>query len=256
DLRLGETRLTVRVVDASGARLEEAAQLVLLSAEGRRITGAYSPEDPEEEPQFVGMEHGEYTLTARTASGLTSAGPARAQLTAQRPEATATLVMGRHQGRLLVLDEQGQALPQAAARAGGRPLERSSAGVFPLGDVALGEWLTVQAEGYTPVCRILQARDLPEARVTLLRPTEGVSVHAPLQMAWESALLRGLPGSDCPVEIHDLGVSVQMEAERTSLALRLPPGRFELLLGGTASPLLAPGKDVVLATAAPGAADR
>ena len=88
--------------------------------------------------------------------------------------------------------------------------------------------------------------DLPEARITLVQPTEGVTLHAPPQLAWEDARLRGLPGSDCPVEIHALGVSLQMEAERTSLALRLPRGRFELLLGGSASPLVAPGEDVVL----------
>jgi len=156
------------------------------------------------------------------------------------------VALGRHQGRLAVLDERGLPVGHAAASAGGRELVSTDPGVFPLSDVAVGEWLNVRADGYTPLCRILQAGDLPEARVTLVRPTEDLSVHAPPELAWESALLRGLPGSDCPVALHDLGVALQMQSERTSLALRLPRGRYELILGGSASPLVAPGEDVVV----------
>ena len=245
DFRLGETRLTVRLRGSGGKPLEEAAQLVLTTTAGRRITGAYAAGE-EEEAQFVGLDHGRYTLTARTASGLTSLGAATVSLTAREPEVQVEIAMGRHQGRLVVVDEAGRPVARAAASAGGRDLEPAGDGAFPLADVAVGEWLNVRAEGYTPVCRVLQAQDLTEARITLVQPTEGVTLHAPPQLAWQDARLRGLPGSDCPVEIHALGVSLQMEADRTSLALRLPRGRFELLLGESASPLVAPGEDVVL----------
>jgi hypothetical protein len=245
DLRLGDTLLRVRVARADGARLDEAVQLVLTSSTGRRLTAGHVPTE-EEAAELKGLEPGEYAITARTASGLTSQAAATARLTPAAPQAEVAIVLERHQGRLAVVDEQGRAVREATVSAGGRPLAVGEAGVFPLGDVPLGEWLNVRAEGYAPVCRILQAGDLPEARVTLVRPTEELILHAPPQLAWESALVRGLPGSNCPVEIHDVGVSLQLQDDGAALSLRLPRGRFELVLGGNTSALVAPGSDVVL----------
>ncbi|HEX6739831.1 MAG TPA: hypothetical protein VF310_16250, partial [Vicinamibacteria bacterium] len=190
DLRLGDTLLRVRVTRADGARLDEAVQLVLTSSSGRRLTAAHIPAD-EEAAEVKGLEPGEYAVTGRTASGLTSQAAATARITPASPQAEVAVVLGRHQGRLTVVDEQGRPVRDAVASAGGRPLT-AEAGAYALGDVALGEWLTVRAEGYSPVCRILQARDLPDARVTLVRPTEELTLHAPPQLAWETALVRGL----------------------------------------------------------------
>jgi hypothetical protein len=245
DLRLGDTRLAVRVARADGARLDEAVEILLTSAAGLRLTRTHVPSE-EQVAEFKDVPPGVYAVTARTASGLTSRGAAEARLTVQAPQVEVALVLGRHAGRLQVVDEAGRPVPAAGASGGGRELAPTGPGVFPLDGVPLGERVLVRAEGYAPVCRTLQAADLPDLRVALVRPTEELTLHAPPQAAWDSAQVSGLPGSDCPVSIHDLGVSLQLATEGTALALRLPRGRFELLLGAGAVPLVAPGDDVVL----------
>jgi hypothetical protein len=245
DLRLGGIRLAVRVARADGGPLREPVEVVVVSPSGRRIVGSHTPAE-EEVAEFKGLDPGEYSVTARTGSGLTSQGAVVVRLTPQAPQAEAAVVLGRHQGRLRVRDEQGQPVRQAAVTGGGRALVPDAGGTFSLDEVALGDRLSVRAEGFAPVCRILQAGDLPEATLTLVPAAEELTLHAPPQLAWESALLHGLPGSDCPVEIHDVSASLQLGSEGTALALRLPRGRFEIVLGSRRIPVVAPGADVTL----------
>jgi hypothetical protein len=243
DLDLPQTLLDVHVVSQQPAALEESVELTITSSRGTRLTGSFRP-DQEGSARFVGLELDEYWVTARTASGLSSVSSARVSLSAELPTADVELVLGRHAGRLELLDERGVRVPGARVEAGARLLAEAAPGVFPLDRIPVGEWLRIDATGYVPVCHVLQRPELPELRVTLQKPLERVQLHFAAQVAWEAGQIVGIPGSDCPVEIGALGLVTSLGEERTTVLLRVPRGSYRLVIGSAALPLVAPGPDV------------
>jgi hypothetical protein len=243
DLNLPETLLDVYVVSQEPADLDEPVELTLTSSRGTRLTGSFRP-DLEGRARFVGLELDEYWVTARTASGLSSLSGARVSLSAELPSADVELLLGRHAGRLELLDERGTRVPGARVQAGARLLAEAAPGVFPLDGVPVGEWLRVDATDYVPVCHVLQRPDLPELRVSLQKPFERLQLHFAPQVAWEAGQIVGIPGSDCPVEIGALGVVTSLGDQRTTVLLRVPRGSYRLVVGSASLPFVAPGPDV------------
>jgi hypothetical protein len=243
DFELAETTVSIRVGRSDGAPIEEEVQLALTSKAGQRLAAAWSPTS-ENETLFVGLDFGEYWVTGATPSGLASSSAERVDLTAEQPVAEVEIVLDRHDGRLKVVDEAGVPLP-AEVLAGDRPLTPQGNGSFRLAGIAMGERLRVLAPGYVPVCRRLQPQDLPELRVVLPSPTDRLTLHFAADLPWGSGLLQGLPGSDCPIEITELEFAEQTGADRTTVVVRLPRGRFQFTMGA-ASYAVTPGRDAYI----------
>ena len=243
DFALSEAALHVRVTQPDGAPPEEAVELAVTGTDGKRIAGELPP-GREEAVRFVGLDFGEYVVTASTPSGLTSQYPAQATLSAEGPVAEVEVVLGRHEGLLEVVDEDGAPVEPSQVRAGAAPLVPVAPGMYRLGGVPVGERLKLRAEGYAPVCRVLRPSDLPNLRLVLARASETLTIHFAPHLPWESGLLEGLPGSDCPVELHDAEAMTQLEPTRTTLVVRVSPGPLRLVLGSATYPLVAPGSEV------------
>jgi hypothetical protein len=194
----------------------------------------------------VGLPFDEYFVTARAAFGLTSVGTARVELTPEQPAAEVEVVLGHHQGRLRVIDERGLPLGDSRVVAGVGSLSAITPGVFPLEGVPAGEWLKVSAAGYAPLCRVLDPKDLPEVRVVLPWASDTLRLHFAAQLPWESGRFLGLPGSDCPVEMADLGTVTSLGDNRTTVLLRVPRGQYQFAMGSVRYPLVVPGQDVYI----------
>jgi hypothetical protein len=245
DLAMSEASLDVRVVRPAGSAPGEVVQLSLTAGGGRRLSGTTTPEE-EGTARFVGLAFDEYFVTARTASGLTSVAAARVELTPDQPAGEVEVVLGRHRGRLRVTDERGQPLAQSQVSAGVARLAASAPGLFPLEGVPAGEWLKVRAAGYAPLCRVLDPKELPEVRVVLPQASDSLRLHFASQLPWESGMLLGLPGSDCPVEMADLGTVTSLGDNRTTVLLRVPRGQYQFAMGSARYPLVVPGQDVYI----------
>ncbi len=113
-------------------------------------------------------------------------------------------------------------------------------------DVPVGERLRVRAAGHAPLCHVLEPRDLPELQVALSSAPHALRLHVAARVPWESGRLLGLPGSDCPVDMAEIGTVTSLGDNRTTVLLRLPRGQYQLAIGPTLYPLLAPGQDVVI----------
>ena len=198
DFALSAGELHVRLLSPDGTPSDELVGLVVTGRDGKRITGEGKP-GREEVARFAGLDLGEYVITATTPSGLTSQEPATAILSADAPVAEVELVLGRHEGLLTVVDESGTLVETAQVRAGTAPLSPEAPGAYRLDGVSVGERLVLRAEGYVPACRMLRSQDLPNLRHVLTRASETVTIRLAKDLRWESGLLEGLPGSDCPV---------------------------------------------------------
>jgi hypothetical protein len=244
DFALGEGAIAVRV-RAAGEPLTEDVHLALMAKQGARVAGSFHPQ-AQDAARFVGLEYGEYTVSASTASGLTSRTPGEAVLSPSAPEAEVVLDLGRHRGRLVLADARGGPLIGARAQVGLSPLREQSPGIFVLDAVAMGERLTVNAPGFAPVCRVLQAGDLPELRMTLQPADASLTLHFPADLAWHDAALVGLPGSDCPVPLEEVESRIRLEPQGASVVLRLPRGTFAVSRQGRSQAVVVPGPDVTI----------
>jgi hypothetical protein len=245
DFELGEGALLVRVRGAEGD-LAGGVELALLASNGPRLTGWLRPEQ-QEEARFVGLDFGEYAVTGSTPTGLTTRAPAQVVLSAGAPEAEVVLVLGRHQGRLALIDPQGRPIAGARVQAGRAPLAETSPGVFVLDAVAVGERLTVNAPGHTPLCRVLQSGDLPELRLTPPPLGGTLTLRFAGDVPWQEAAILGLPGSDCPVALHEVEAQVTLEPQGATLVLQLPRGTFAVAVGSRAEQVAVPGPEVTIA---------
>jgi hypothetical protein len=243
DFKLAETAVTVRVARFDGAPLAEEVQLAVTSKAGRRLTASWSP-GSEGDLVFPGLEFGEYWVTGTTASGLASRSAERVDLGADQPVAEVEVVLDRHEGQLRVADEAGALVP-AEVLAGDQPLTPLANGSFRLAGIAMGERLRILAPGHVPVCRRLQPEDLPDMRVVLPWPTDRLTLVFGADTPWGSGLLQGLPGSDCPIEITELEFAEQAGADRTTVVVRVPRGRFQFTMGSDSYPV-ATGRDAYI----------
>lgn len=241
DFELGGGSLHVRIVRRDGAALDEAVDLELFARDGRRTSGSWQP-GHDDVARLLGLEPGEYGVTARTPSGLASEEGVRAVITPEEPVAEVEVVLTRQDGTLRVVNEEG--LPVAGAEVVGREVLPDRGGVVPLRGIPVGEWLRVRADGYFPVCRILQAQDLPEMRVTLPRAAETLVIHVDVQLPWESGLFQDLPGSNCPLTLNELPFSARATDDRVTVVLTVPRGRYRLLLGQIGHSVTVPGSEV------------
>ena len=166
DFALSPAALHVTARREDGAPLDEAVEVSITSGQGQRISAQWEPRQ-EPEKRLVGMDLGEYQLTARGASGLVSLASVRVEVTSQEPLAEAELVLGRHAGRLEVVDERGMPLPDAQVEGPQDFLAPIGHGAFALGTVPIGEQLTIRAAGYEVAVHVLQPSDLPVLRVAL-----------------------------------------------------------------------------------------
>ena len=239
DFQLPEAGVHVRLSRADGAAIAGAVQVALIPKTGERLTASWTP-GVEPEVHFDGVPFGEYVVTGTAGGGLASARELRVGLTPDDPRAEVELVLERQSLRLIVVDEQGAPIAGAGIVVGEAMLEGRGTGVFQLEGVPAGERLRVHAEGYAPVCRALQPEDLPEMRVVLVHATEALLLHVPPGVAWEDGLLLGLPGSNCAVVVTEL-LTGPYAGTPDTIVLRVPRGRFELLLGAQAYAAIAPG---------------
>jgi hypothetical protein len=195
DFALSPAAVLIRATRDDGVPLnedEDEVQIALTSSQGRRICVPWRPAE-EREKRLAGVDLGEYWITARSASGLLSLGSVHVALTPEEPVAEADLVLGRHQGVVEVVDEQGLPLAQAQVEDRESLLDPIRPGAFSLATVPVGEWLTIRSAGYLATCRILQPGDLPSMRVALTRDRGRV----------------GVPGPDCPLDGSDLGLEAK-----------------------------------------------
>ena len=245
DLAMSEASLEVRVVRPPGSPPGDLVRLSLAASRGQRLSGTTSP-DEEATARFVGLAFDEYFVTARTDSGLTSVAAARVELTPEQPAGEVEVVLGRHQGRLHVVDERGAQVALSRVTTERGDLAASAPGVFPLEGVPAGEWLTVRAAGYAPLCRVLDPHELPDVRVVLPQALDSLRLHFASQVPWESGRLLGLPGSDCPVEMAALATVTSLGDNLTSVLLRVPRGQYQLAIGASRYRLVVPAQDVYI----------
>jgi len=246
DFELGEALVEVRAYREDHAPLTEPVQVWLTAADGRRrINGAFDPAE-EEAARFVGIEYGEYAVTASTPSGLTSVRSATVRISPDSPVGEADAVLGRHRAVLRVVDGAGAPLAGSRALVDRSPLASPSPGVFALEGVAVGDRVVVQAPGHVPLCRVLREQDLPEVRLVAEPASETLTLRFPRDAAWETGVLLGLRGSDCPVGLGDLEPTADAGSGLTTVRLRLSGGRYDLLLGGRAHPVAVPGEADIL----------
>jgi hypothetical protein len=194
----------------------------------------------------VGIDFGEYWVTAVTASGLSSQTTVRVEVTPEVPVAEAEVVVGRHEGVLRVVDDAGTVVRDVSVEAGDVMLTEVGPGVLSLDGVPVGARLMFRASGHVPVCRFLQPADLPELRVALARATETLTLSFPSDLAWETGTFLDMPGSECPIGVGDLETAVDATPTTTRVALKVSPGRFRYVLDSASYALAAPGGEVRL----------
>ena len=242
DFELSSALVEVRAYREDHAPLAEPVQVWLTAADGRRrLNGAFDPA-VEEAARFVDVEYGEYAVTASTPSGLTSVRSASVHISEDSPVGETEVVLGRHRGVLRVVDGAGAPLAGSRALVDRSPLASPSPGVFALAGVAVGERVAVHAPGHVPLCHALLEQDLPEVRLVAEPASATLTLRLPRDAAWETGLLVGLRGSDCPVGLADLEPTADAVSGRTIVRLRLAGGRYDLLLGGRAHPVVVPGE--------------
>jgi hypothetical protein len=91
DFRIDDGLLEVRVVRPAGSA-REPVELSVLTPDGRRLGGSCASN--EESTRFVGLKLGTYSVTGRTASGLTTERAASVELTEEEPAGEVELVLG------------------------------------------------------------------------------------------------------------------------------------------------------------------
>ena len=238
DIELGPGTIEVWIRAEPGTRLDGAVDLALFEAQGRRLSGRFEVgEDP---AIFKGLDYGQYTVTGTTASGLRSRNEARVDLSADAPSGRVDLFMARGGGLLRVVGADGVPLDGARASAGDAPLPEREPGLFDLAGVPAGERLVAHAPDHVPVCRLMSG-DLASP-VLPLPVADGVfTLRLRADAPWRDLLLIGLPGSDCPLAVHDLEPHVETGDYAMSITLQLPRGSFAVALEGQVHTASAPG---------------
>lgn len=243
----GALRLAVRRED--GGRLDEIVQIVCRGS-GPDFAGPATPEELESPLVIGGLSLGEATCTARTRSGLVSSG-VRTSLTVDRPLADVTLTLRWLPAELVVRGAHGAPLPGAAVIVDNRSLPEDPplSGRYRLTGSAPGATMLIVAPDHLPLCRTLREHDFPAAEVTL-HPAGGIAATIRLTpiATRPPGLVYGLPGSECPVRLSELGPELRQSGDTTEITLRLPPGvyRYQPYLTFPPQTLVVPGPPLEL----------
>jgi hypothetical protein len=238
DIELGPGAIEVWIRAEPGTRLDGSVELALFESQGRRLSGRF---DVGPEPAvFNGLDYGQYTVTATTASGLRSRNEARVDLSSDAPSATVDLLMARGGGVLRVVGSDGAPLDDARASAGDSPLPQREPGLFDLAGVPAGERLVAHAPDHVPACRLM-AGDTADPVVPLPVAESSLTLRLRADAPWRDLLVIGLPGSDCPLAVHDLEPQVQTGDYAVSITLELPRGSFAVAIEGQLHTVSAPG---------------
>lgn len=224
----GSLEITMRRDDAS--RIDEIVQLHIESP-GFHAAAPIVPEEANTPLLVVGLPLSEeFTVRADTRSSLV-AEPVKIGLTTTRPHREIELVLRDATSVLEVRSAStGDLLPDATAVAGNLNIEQDplGSGYFKIRRTSPGTALLVKAPGRVPVCRVLRATDVPTLQLRLpdaeLIPVE---IRLDVRATRPVGFFMGLPGSDCPVPLMDVGPEMKYDGEGVVFSVRLPAGTYQ-----------------------------
>ena len=219
DFALSAGELHVRLRSEDGTPPDEVVGLVATRSDGKRITGEREP-GQDGAVRFAGLDFGEYVVTASTLAGLTSEEPVTAILSAEAPVAEVELVLGRHEGRLTVVDESGHwsKRPRSGRYGASLPVARGHTGSGRLG----GERLVLRAEGSRPRVPGPPVADRPRPAPRARAGVRDRDDPLAKDLRWESGPSRACRVRTARSSSPDGGTTVQYGQHGTSVVVRLP----------------------------------
>jgi hypothetical protein len=204
DLALGRAaQLTVRIANAAS---EGPVEVHLSGSPADAFMSVKSASSATAEVQWDDVPYGRYTLSAQQAGAVSDVVPVT--LDANRSKSIVDLTLNRHVARLSVRDELGHPIEDARFAPLIRPPTAVAPGVYSLEGVAPGTCLQINVSGrFVPVSRLVQVgRDLDivmvRGRPTIVEVSPAFLGHQPDGL--RTAMLVGLPGSDCPLPLVSL----------------------------------------------------
>jgi hypothetical protein len=248
DIPFPDTRCAVTVGDGAGGAIKEPVQIEVVRDSGYKqsvlVAGVVRPKDGRSFT-LVGLDEGEYVISADTAKGWSTSEVHRVRLIAGE-SATVRLVLRPQSFRLRVLDSEGSRLAGVTAEDRSRALDAVGVGEFNLARTSAGDLITIAREGFVPVCRrVGTLRGDLEVRLEKANGTLTLE-SPPRRSAVGLGYLEMLPGSDCGVPLRSFASTVEDRPKDrlTRVTLRgVPSGSF-FYRGGdemAAIPLRVPG---------------
>jgi hypothetical protein len=199
EIVLPPTAVRFRVLDESGDPVRSGAQIEILGPMSPlRSDGAGVLNGTETgNALLLGLEYGEFVITARSSDGRTSESPLRVSLSPAHPAAHGDLVLRRRPLSIAVRTEHGEFLKDAAVRPMKRTLQ-GSGGTFDATTVPDGQEMQVTAPGFIPSCFVADGRS--GQQTVVLRPLGTERVLVRLSNGTRAGgLLSGIEGSQCLV---------------------------------------------------------
>lgn len=225
DLKLSETRLTVKLQRADRRSIDEIVQ-VHITGGAKDRSGIVLP-DEGNALDFAGVPYGDYVITADTSSGMVSVQPGTVSISKNTPAANVTVTLASNIGELRLITGDRNPVSGARVQVNALILSEITPGVFELKSASPGTEMLISAPGLIPICHVLTANDFPLSTLVMSRGAHAVEINFTPRISGPLGEITGLPGSTCPVPLGITTFGATEDATSTTVRiLGLPEGRF------------------------------